>query len=255
MKTRYIFGIITFIGLFLSSVGCSDNVDNKLEALSVDKFLEIYINGSNASKLNLSAASSLTTIEVKSNLKWEVSLVGCEGGWCKVEPSNNRGNATFTITVEENGLKARECVVTVYSIDTQRIKKLEIQVVQQPVSEETARPTVMQPSIIGEPGQTGASIQFNYDSPFYEVRGAGVEYKKEGDDNWTKQTASAGNVKDKNISVVLNGLVYGTTYIVRGFVEYEKDGEIKIQYSSANLTFTTAGETPGGNDNPPPSVP
>ncbi len=252
MKVRYIFGIIAVVGLLLSVSACSDNADDKLEAVTVNKFLEVYAGGNAASTIDFAAISSSASIEVKSNLKWEVSLTECEGGWCKVDVANHRGNGSFNINVEKNGLQTRECLVTVYSIGYPSMEKTEIRIIQQPVSAEEALPVVEKPSLANEVGQTSASIEFSYSSPYYAVVGYGIQYNKESEQDWKEISGNSSNGK---VTGTLTGLSEGTVYKVRGYVEYEVDGNRKTQYSSDELTFTTEGETPGGGDNPPPPVP
>ena len=250
MCTKYIFGIITCIGLLISA--CSKNLDDKMEAVSVEKYINVFINESIATGLNLTASASSTPIEIKSNLKWEVSVDSCEGDWCKVDVSDGRGSGTFNIEVGENGLHTRECIVRISSIGYIQSVKAEIHVVQQRVSEELAQPLVEIPYLKTEPKQSSASIQFSYSSPYYAITGYGIEYRKDNEEDWIQ---TSGSLVNNIVTVDLIDLAYGTTYIARGYVEYDVDNSIKIQYSSAPLIFITAGETPGNSDNPPPPSP
>ncbi len=252
MNVRFIFGIIAVVGLLLSVSACSDNVDDKLEALTVDKFLDVYSGGDPASTIDFAASSSSASIEVKSNLKWEVSLTGCEGGWCKVDPASHRGNGSIKIDVEKNGLQARECLVTVYSIGYPTTEKTEIRIIQLPVSAEEALPVVEMPSLANKVGQTSASIEFSYSSAYYAVVGYGIQSQKETEQEWKEISGYSSNGK---VTVTLTGLSEGTVYKVRGYVEYEVDGSRKTRFSGDEQTFATEGETPGGGDNPPPPAP
>lgn len=250
--TKYIYGITAFIGLLLAASSCSDNLDDKLEPVSTDKFINVIINDRFSSELDIASNASTTLIEINSNLEWAVTVDGCEGGWCKVNVTNHRGNGTFDITVDENGLQARECNVTVSSINYTKEIKSEIHVVQQPVSQENAKPTVGNPELIEGVGQTSASIQFSCSSPYYPLLGYGIQYKKEKEEEWKN---ASGNLNNGIVKIDLTGLTFGTTYEARAYVEYDVNGNKNIQHSSGILTFITDGETPEGGDNPPPPVP
>lgn len=243
--------MIVFVGQLITAPACSDNVDDRLVAISEKRDLGVYINGENDLELNLSGDASSTLVDVYSNLKWDVKVKDCEGGWCSVDVTNSRGTGTFKINVSENGLQWRSCYVAVSSNDFNNGEPFEIYVFQYAVSEEVARPVVSIPKLIGEPGQISASIQFEYVSKYYTVVGYGIEYSKENGEAWKKVSGSSDNGK---VSVELTGLSEGTTYKVRGFIEYEANN-IRIEYSSDNLIFTTNGETPGGGDNPTPPIP
>ena len=53
------------------------------------------------------------------------------------------------------------------------------------------------------------------------------------------------------VSVDLTQLQGATKYVARGFVTY---GDGRVKYGNITYPFTTAGQRPGANDNPNPSM-
>lgn len=254
MNTGNIYKMIACIAMVLVLASCSNNLDEKFEPLSMRRTLEVTIDGSTVTRLDLPASVSGTSVQVKSNRRWAIEIIGCEGGWCKVNLTNHRGDGTFNITLEDNGLEPRECHVIVYTVDSKETQKFDIDVVQQPVSEDVALPVVGIPYLSGEVGQTSVTLCFEYKSLYYSILEVGVEYRRNNDGNWTKAKTSV--IENEMIATVdISGLSPGTVYIARGYVEYNVKGDMKTQISADFFKFSTSGETPGSFDNPPPPIP
>lgn len=128
-------------------------------------------------------------------------------------------------------------------------REVSVTVIQAP-SEGLREPAVSIPWLENGYTQTEATVGFRYYSPFAEVTGAGLEWRRESDSVWTRTPSSATGTHEGFVSVSLTGLDPATRYVARGYVEYEG----KVIYGSVSLPFTTAGRRPANEDNPVPGV-
>lgn len=105
-------------------------------------------------------------------------------------------------------------------------------------------------------GQTSATVEFNYHSPFYEVAAAGLRWRRLGEGTW--HTVEDLAIADRHTGYVtcrLDGLTAATEYELCGFVVYRRDGsDVTKEGAVSGTPLTTAGTRPGGGDNPTPGI-
>lgn len=106
------------------------------------------------------------------------------------------------------------------------------------------------PWLVDGYGQTYATVEFNYYSPFAEVTAAGLQWRKAGTEEWITVNASISNPIEGVVSVDLRDLDPATHYEARGFV---MDNTGRTIYGTVSYPFTTAGYRPGAGDNPTPT--
>lgn len=206
-------------------------------------------------------------IRFESQLDWEVSdlsNVEIEGGQLSGSGSDGQQSIKFTIRKYE-GNSSRNCgfkirpkttdfgVYGTLSANDITISPLEINLVQFGGRE----PAVSMPWVTSF-GQTFAKVEFNYYSPFHDVTGAGIRWKKydEGDDKWQTLEYSAVEAPHNGyITVEIDNLTAATQYVLQGYVVYSKDDGTDTKFGPVTqVPFTTAGTRPGSGDNPTPGI-
>lgn len=111
-------------------------------------------------------------------------------------------------------------------------------------------PAISTPWLVDGYGQTYATVEFGYYSPFYNVVAAGLQWRLAGSSEWITEPATFTDPVDGMASVDLTDLNPATQYEARGFV---RDSQGNTVFGSISLPFTTAGVRPGANDNPTPT--
>lgn len=111
-------------------------------------------------------------------------------------------------------------------------------------------PAISTPWLVDGYGQTYATVEFGYYSPFYNVVAAGLQWRLAGSSEWITEPATFTDPVDGMASVDLTDLNPATQYEARGFV---RDSQGNTIFGSISLPFTTAGVRPGANDNPTPT--
>lgn len=114
-------------------------------------------------------------------------------------------------------------------------------------------------------GQTFATVYFNYFSPFEKVTEAGLQWRRESDEEWESRSLAVsedgsvssgegitvrGNPVSGTATIYLTGLDPAMNYVARGFVR-EENGNYR--YGTATHPFRTAGQYPTGEDVPTPT--
>lgn len=98
-------------------------------------------------------------------------------------------------------------------------------------------------------GQTYAIVEFNFYSPFRAITEAGLQWRRETDNEWETMTATPSNETEATVSFSLTDLDPAMNYVARGYV---KDSDGNIKYGSESFPFRTAGQYPDKEDNPTP---
>ncbi len=133
--------------------------------------------------------------------------------------------------------------------DNSNYQGLSVTIVQA-ANDSVAGPAVSIPWLLDGYGQTFATVQFNFYSPFVSIVEAGLQWKKEDASDWNEKTVVPDNAIQSTLSFELTDLDPATKYVARGFV---KDANGNVNYGSVSYPFTTAGLYPGNGDNPTPS--
>ncbi len=124
MKTSKIYLILASVLLLLGLPCCSDNVDSGLVPAVSDRVLTVDGHDT-AFNLSFNAGPSTNEISVESNTLWKVEVV-CEGGWCSVDKVSGRGSESFSMSLRDNMIAKRTCSVTVYMVDAQGEKLVDV---------------------------------------------------------------------------------------------------------------------------------
>lgn len=105
-------------------------------------------------------------------------------------------------------------------------------------------------------GQTSATVEFNYYSPFYDVTEAGLRWRRLGEDTWhTVEDLAIADSHTGYVTCRLDGLTAATQYEFRGYVVYRRDdSDVTKEGAVSGTPLTTAGTRPGGGDNPTPGI-
>ena len=112
------------------------------------------------------------------------------------------------------------------------------------------KPAISVPWLSDGVTQKEAELSFNYYSPYIDIAYAGLEWKEENATDWETQQVSVSDVKSGTVMFKLSGLKPMQGYVARGYV-ITSDGQ--TYPGKTMLTFNTAGQLPGINDNPTPT--
>lgn len=198
------------------------------------------------------------TLDLDSRFNWELTAPS----WMTANPSSGNASGayqTIGIQLDRNTTNTnRTGTVTITPLPTQFAegvafdpKELGIEPVKVAITQFGGRePAISVPWLVDGYGQREATVEFNYYSPFYEITGAGLQWRRAGTSDWTTVNATAANPTEGVVSVDLSGLDPATRYEARGFVT---DNTGRTVYGSVSYPFTTAGHRPGPDDNPTPS--
>lgn len=197
-------------------------------------------------------------IELDSRFDWVLTAPS----WIHATPNSgnaNMNNQPIGIQVDRNTANAnRTGIVTITPMETKISDKvvldpnymgvgpIQIGVTQFGGHE----PAISVPWLIDGYGQTYATVEFNYYSPFNKIKAAGLQWKKANSDTWNTAPATVTNATEGTISISLSNLDPATEYVARGFVVDDKDVTF---YGTVSCPFTTAGVRPDAGDNPTPT--
>lgn len=204
------------------------------------------------------------TFAVNSRFNWQIET----SDWISASPSQGEphaGEQKIGLSIKENNEGyTRNGSVTVVPLPTEfedgvviDPEQLNIKPVMLTITQFGGRePAISAPWLAEGYTQTSATVEFNYYSPFYDIKGSGIQWKEENAGEWN-------DVKDEDlvvgvdgtVSVNLTNLKAATRYVARGYVIYSggDSGEV-VKYGAISVPFTTAGVYPGENDNPTPGI-
>lgn len=112
------------------------------------------------------------------------------------------------------------------------------------------KPAISVPWLSDGVTQKEAELSINYYSPYIKIAYAGLEWKEENATDWEKQQVPVSDVNSGTVTFKLSGLKPMEGYVARGYV-ISSDGQTYT--GTTMLTFNTAGQLPGINDNPTPT--
>lgn len=190
--------------------------------------------------MELTSKGETRNVTISSNTHWTIT-----GGadWITLSKTEGDDNSDVSVTIAESTSKEdREAVLTVTgkngTTKTVSIKQIR------------ATFTTISVPQISDVTQTSAIVSFTFDSN-KDVTTYGVCYSTT--DNPTIEDATniseKGSSRQGSPSISLTDLTMGTTYYVRAYVI---NGE-EIKYSNS-VTFATANDWPGENDNNLPNI-
>lgn len=199
------------------------------------------------------------TVKLNSRFNWEMKLPD----W--VSSATTSGSAsdreqTITLTIDRNNSNQnRNGNVTIVPLVTQFAnnatidpKDVGVNSINIPIMQFGGRePAISEPWLAEGFGQTFATVEFNYYSPYYPITEAGVEWKRETETEWHSIKGQITDQTAGTVSINLTGLEPATKYVARGYVIYS-DGIKKT--GDVSHEFITAGVRPGENDNPTPGT-
>lgn len=200
----------------------------------------------------------------------EVQVIPSEGGQIRYgvlslsgwKVSTAADWISFSSTSGVGSQDREETVATIFPNTTGAMRSAEIHfnpdneayqgltvTVMQAANDSVAAPAVSIPWLLNGYGQTFATVQFNFYSPFSEIVEAGLEWKKEDAADWNVKTVTPDNGIQSTVTFELENLEAATKYVARGFV---RDANGVVEYGSVSYPFTTGGLYPGSEDNPTP---
>ena len=177
-------------------------------------------------------------ITISCDADWEFDL-DCD--WLMLSQLSGSGNGSISVSLADNtSEEAREAVITIASND-----KTETVTIKQGAA---TKPTVTALNANYD-GRTSAVVSFSYSSMF-PVTEYGVCYNTTGQPTINDAHQSeTGNATQGTPTLSLTGLSYSTTYYVRAYAK----SAVGITYSES-VSFTTANNWPGGDDNVTPNL-
>ena len=200
------------------------------------------------------------TINVASTFRWRVTGAS---DWISVVQGDEAHTpsldaVTLDVRIARNvAERQREGIITVEPLLTEFYNGIEIDPRSVGIMPDTIhvlqyggqQPAISVPWVSDGIRQEEAELTFNYYSPFVAIDGAGLEWRKAGDDSWSSVPVSITDRNSGTVTVRLTGLNPVTRYEARGYVMV---GTRKLT-GSVTEPFTTAGRYPSGDDNPTPS--
>lgn len=178
--------------------------------------------------------------------------VASSADWIKFSPvsGESSGSRVSTIaTVLPNTTGAERTAIIRFIPEDKSYQEQSVTVTQRPRMEDR-EPAVSLPWLDNDYSQTSVTVKFNYYSPFYEIVGAGLEWRMAGAQEWNTVETAVSNPVEATVSIRLEGLDPATGYEARGYVT---DSSGRRVTGSISYPFTTAGQRPGAGDNPTPS--
>lgn len=193
-----------------------------------------------SSSLTFASAADSQEVTISSNTHWTIT-----GGasWITTNKTEGDNNGVVRISTEENSSKDNREVVLTISGSGGTSKQLTIK-------QAGATHTTLSIPQITDITQTSAVVGFSYDSS-NTVTTYGVCYGTSDNPTIENSTniSKAGSETQGTPSIQLTELSPSTTYYVRAYV-VNADG---IKYSN-NVSFTTASDWPGEDDNNRPNI-
>lgn len=189
-------------------------------------------------ELSANAVAGTVQFNIIGDAQWTLSS---NKNWATTNTTYGEGNANIIVSLADNtSEEAREAVITVSSNT-----KSETVTIKQSAG---SKPTITGLNVNYD-NKNSAVVSFSYSSMF-PVTEYGICYNTTGQPtiNDTHQSES-GNKTQGSPSISLTGLAYSTTYYVRAYAK----SAIGIQYSEP-VSFTTANDWPGGDDNVTPGI-
>lgn len=204
------------------------------------------------------AGDTVINIELASRFNWEVNAPS----WMHASPARGNKSDTYqeiAIRIDRNTTNDnRPGTITITPLPTEFSGGITLY--PDPVGVRPIRIGITQfggreaaisvPWLVDGYGQTYATVEFNYYSPYTEVTAAGLQWRKAGTEEWITVNASISNPIEGVVSVDLRDLDPATHYEARGFV---MDNTGRTIYGTVSYPFTTAGYRPGAGDNPTPT--
>lgn len=226
-----------------NSSGAIDRKITFIQAAS-DEYIKL-----SETEMEISSKGDKRKIHISSNTHWAIGISGGDG-WISMDETKKEGDNDddVIITIVENTTKNdRDAVVTI-SGSKGTTKTFSIRQIRATYTD------VTDPQI-SDVKQTSAVVTFSYSSN-KDVTIYGICYST--DDNPTRENATnipqtPNNDKEKEAgtpSISLTGLTVGTRYYVRA---YAMNGE-EIKYSPTVVSFATANDWPGEDDNNLPNI-
>lgn len=177
---------------------------------------------------------------------WDVTTAAGWISFSKQSGTSDEKRVSTVATIQPNNTGFQRSAIVRFVPKDKSYQEQSITIVQFGGRE----PAISVPWLVDGYGQREATVQFNYYSPFYEITGAGLQWRKAETSEWTTVNATTTNPTEGVVSVDLSGLDPATRYEARGFVT---DSTGRTVYGSVSYPFTTAGQRPGSDDNPTPS--
>jgi len=190
------------------------------------------------SEISATATAGTVQFNIIGDAQWAISS---NKNWATPNAMSGEGNANIIVSLSDNTSEGtREAVITVTSNT-----KSETVTIRQSAG---AKPTITAVNVNYD-NKNSAIVSFSYSSMF-PVTEFGVCYNSTGQPtiNDAHQSES-GDTTQGSPSISLAGLTYGTTYYVRAYAK----SAVGIQYSES-VSFTTANDWPGGDDNVTPDI-
>lgn len=228
-------------------------LDVQITQIGYDLIFSASLNG-DAGVVMESATSKHFDIDTRFN--WEVTT---PDRWMHTNPAKGTGSQTIIIDIDRNTDNAnRTGIITITPLPTEfpggvtlSPRDMGIEPIHFSITQFGGREAAISvPWLVDGYGQTYATVEFNYYSPFAEVTAAGLQWRKAGTEEWITVNASISNPIEGVVSVDLRDLDPATHYEARGFV---MDNTGRTIYGTVSYPFTTAGYRPGAGDNPTPT--
>lgn len=194
----------------------------------------------------VSAINGSTTFGISTEVGWTISV---DDSWCRVSETSGTGNASITVTVDDNDAPAeRTAIITVRSTDDMAVRSLAL--TQSPA------PADVQTTVVEVIYREYTSIMVGYAcDPGTAIVAKGVVYCKSSEgisptlDNSDKSEEVATD-DGSSFRTRLYSLDNSTEYVARGYVTINYEGVTKTYYGPAAI-FTTKAD-PTGDNNPAP---
>ena len=189
-------------------------------------------------ELSANAPAGTVQFNIIGNAQWTIAS---NKDWATPSTMSGSGNGSISVSLADNtSEEAREAVITIASND-----KTETVTIKQGAA---TKPTVTALNANYD-GRTSAVVSFSYSSMF-PVTEYGVCYNTTGQPTINDAHQSeTGNATQGTPTLSLTGLSYSTTYYVRAYAK----SAVGITYSES-VSFTTANNWPGGDDNVTPNL-
>jgi len=189
--------------------------------------------------IDATALAGSYTVQITGTATWTANS---NQSWAKIDKSNSKGDATLTVTCEDNAsLTERVAIINVvYARKTFSV------IVTQAAGTVPALTTVE----AIDPTKEGVTLKSSYTSEF-PVTEYGFCYGTTVDPtvNGTKASFNGNEATSGDINASLSNLTAATTYYVRAYAI----SKVGIAYSS-NVSFTTIGKLPTYDDNDRPNL-
>lgn len=216
----------------------------------------IFVSSLNGDAGIVEESATTKYLDIDTRFNWEITT---PYRWMHATPAKGAGSQTIIIDIDRNTDNAnRTGVITITPLPTEfpggvtlSPRDMGIEPIHFSITQFGGREAAISvPWLVDGYGQTYATVEFNYYSPYTEVTAAGLQWRKAGTEEWITVNASISNPIEGVVSVDLRDLDPATHYEARGFV---MDNTGRTIYGTVSYPFTTAGYRPGAGDNPTPT--